>query len=66
MKKQYKVEGFIYYTKVTLNANHIIENSVKEMQAKIDEHAANGWRLISTDAASFGAAMYTYLYFEKD
>lgn len=65
MKKQYKVEGFIYYTKITLNTQHIIENSVTDMQQKIDEYAANGWELVSTNAASFGSAMYTYLFFEK-
>ena len=63
--KEVKVEGLIYYTKATLNIDHIIERSTGEIQEKLDEYRANGWTLKSTDAASFGFAMYVWLYFEK-
>lgn len=65
MNKQYKVESFIYYTKITLNPNHILENSTAEMQAKLDEYAADGWRLVDTSSTNFGSAVYIYLFFEK-
>ncbi len=64
--KQYKVESLIYYSKVTLDKEHITKSSTKDIQEKLDEYAADGWSLVSTDATSFGAAMYFYLYFEKD
>ena len=64
--KEYKLESLIYYTKVTLNPNHIAENSSKDIQAKLDEYAQKGYRLVSTDATNFGFAVYIYLYFEKD
>ncbi len=64
--KQYKLESLIYYSKVTLDKEHIIKSSSRDIQAKLDEYAADGWRLISTDATDFGFAVYFYLYFEKD
>ena len=64
--KQYKVESLIFYSKLTLDKDHIIKSSSEEVQAKLDEHAADGWSLVSTDAANFGQALYIYLYFEKD
>jgi hypothetical protein len=64
--KRYKVEGFIYYSKVTLDMDHIITTSVPEIQTKLDEYARGGWRLVSTNATNFGFAMYIYLYFESD
>ena len=64
--KQYKVEALIYYSKVTLDKEHIVKSSSKEIQEKLDEYAAKGWSLASTDATSFGAAVYIYLYFEKE
>ena len=63
--KEYKVESFIYYSKLTKNKMHIIEDSTKDIQDKIDLMSVDGWRLISTDAAPFGQAMYFYLYFER-
>ncbi len=63
--KEYKVETLIYYSKLTLDKNHIVNSSKTEIQKKLDEYAKNGWRLVSTDASNFGAAMYIYLYFEK-
>ena len=65
MKKLYKVETLIFYSKLTLDRNHIAKDSKQAIQQKVDEYASNGFRLVSTDAASFGAAMYIYLYFEK-
>ncbi len=63
--KEYKVESLIYYTKITLDKEHILKDSTKDIQAKLDEMARDGWRLISTDATDFGFAVYFYLYFER-
>jgi hypothetical protein len=64
--KEYKVEGLIYYTKLTADSEHIVKSSKADVQAKLDAYAKDGWRLVSTDAASFGWAVYIYLYFERD
>jgi len=63
--KQYKVETLIYYSKVTLDTKHIVKSSKAEIQEKLDAYAKEGYRLASTDATSFGSAVYIYLYFEK-
>jgi len=63
--KEYKVETLIYYSKITLDTKHIAKSSKAEIQEKLNEYAKDGWRLASTDATSFGAAVYIYLYFEK-
>ncbi|MEM6629577.1 MAG: DUF4177 domain-containing protein [Bacteroidota bacterium] len=64
--KEYKLESLIYYSKVTLDKEHIVKDSSKDIQAKLDEYAKKGYRLVSTDATDFGFAVYFYLYFEKD
>ena len=64
--KQYKVESMIYNSKVLAKPDHILKSSSADIQEKLDEYAADGWRLTSTDATSFGIAVYIYLYFEKD
>ena len=64
--KQYKLESLIYYSKMTMDKEHIVKSSSIDIQAKLDEYAATGWRLVSTDATDFGFAVYFYLYFEKD
>jgi hypothetical protein len=64
--KQYKVEALIYYTKLTLDTEHIIKSSTADIQEKLDEYSKGGWRLVSTNATDFGFAVYFYLYFEKD
>lgn len=64
--KQYKVEALIYYTKVTLDKEHIVKSSTSDIQMKLDEYARNGWSLVSTNATDFGFAVYFYLYFQKD
>jgi hypothetical protein len=64
--KKYKVESLIFYSKVTLDKNHLLDASTKEIQEKLDEYVANGWSLASTEITSFGAAVYFYLFFEKD
>lgn len=64
--KEYHVESLIFYTKITLDKEHILKDSTKDIQAKLDEKAREGWRLVSTDATDFGFAVYFYLYFEKD
>ncbi|MDP5082348.1 MAG: DUF4177 domain-containing protein [Winogradskyella sp.] len=62
----YKVETLIYYSKVTLDTKHIAKSSKKEIQEKLDEYSKKGYKLASTDATNFGAAVYIYLYFEKE
>lgn len=64
--KSYKVEGLIYYTKLTLDSEHILKESQAEVQIKLDEYAQQGFRLTSTSSVSFGLAIYIYLFFEKD
>lgn len=63
--KDYKVETLIYYSKITLDSKHIAKNSKKDIQNKLDEYSKKGYKLASTDATSFGAAVYIYLYFER-
>jgi hypothetical protein len=62
---EYKVEALVYYSKLTLDKEHIVKSSCEDVQRKLDEYARDGWRLVSSDAASFGRAMYVYLYFER-
>lgn len=64
--KDYKVESLIYYSKLTLDSKHIAKKSKVEIQEKLDEYTKNGYRLASTTSTSFGAAVYIYLFFEKD
>ncbi len=64
--KEYKVEALIYYSKLTKDKNHIANDSERDIQEKLDEYAAKGYRLVSTDATDFGFAVYIYLYFEKE
>lgn len=66
LMKEYKLESLIYYSKMTLDKEHIIKDSSKDIQAKLDEYAQKGYRLVSTDATDFGSAVYFYLYFERD
>jgi len=64
--KDYKVESLIFYSKVTLDSEHIAKKSKEEIQVKLNEYAAKGYRLVSTDSTNFGLAIYIHLYFEKD
>ena len=64
--KEYRVEARTFYSKATFNKDHIAETSQENVQAILDECAASGWELASTNAASFGAAVYVYLYFERE
>lgn len=64
--KDCKVEALIYYSKLTLDSEHIVKKSKEEIQQKLDEYMANGYRLASTTSTSFGSALYVYLFFEKD
>jgi len=64
--KEYKLETLIYYSKLTRNKYHIADDSHRDIQLKLDEYAKDGYRLVSTDASSFGQALYFYLYFERD
>ena len=64
--KEYKVETLIYYTKFTFDKYHIQKDSKADIQVLLNEYAAHKYRLVSTSSSSFGAALYIYLYFEKD
>ncbi len=64
--KDYKVESLIYYSKLTLDSEHIAKKSKEDIQEKLDEYVKNGYRLTSTSSTNFGLAMYIYLFFEKD
>ncbi len=64
--KEYKVETLIYYTKITLDSEHIAKKSKEEIQEKLDEYSKNGYKLASTSSTNFGFAVYIYLFFEKD
>ena len=64
--KQYKVESFLLYSKITLDSKHILKDSTKKIQEILDKKVKEGWSLASTDTTNFGAAVYYYLYFEKD
>ncbi|MEL6559606.1 MAG: DUF4177 domain-containing protein [Bacteroidota bacterium] len=63
--ENYQVETLIYYSKLTTDTKHIAKDSQKEIQEKLNEYAKKGYKLISTNATSFGFAIYIYLYFEK-
>lgn len=64
--KDYKVESLIYYSKITLDSEHIAKKSKEDIQEKLNEYAKNGYHLTSTTSTSFGLAVYIYLFFEKD
>ena len=64
--KEYKVESLIYYSKLTLDSEHIAKSSKAEIQSKLDEYASEGYRLASTTSTGFGSAVYIHLFFEKD
>jgi len=64
--KDTKVEALIYYSKVTLDSEHILKASKEEIQAKLDDYMARGYRLINTTSTNFGFAIYIYLFFEKE
>ena len=64
--KDYKVEALLYYSKLTLDSEHIAKDSKKEIQEKLDEYASQGYRLTSTTSTNFGLALYVYLFFEKE
>ncbi len=63
--KNYKVEVLTFFSKMTLDKNHIAKSSQEEVQAKLDEYAQKGYQLVSTNATGYGTAVYIYLYFEK-
>ncbi|UHG89873.1 DUF4177 domain-containing protein [Spirosoma oryzicola] len=64
--KESKVEALIYYSKLTFDSDHIVKKSKQEIQEKLDEYTAQGYRLTSTTSTNFGTALYIYLFFEKD
>lgn len=65
MAKRFKVEVRTFYSKVSFDKDHIAKSSAEWIQERLDSYAADGWTLASTDATSFGFAVYVYLYFEK-
>lgn len=64
--KKYKLETAIFYSKLTTDKNHLIKSSEVELQGMLDRKTEEGWTLASTDAVTFGSAVYFYLYFEKN
>lgn len=64
--KVYKVETLIFYSKLTMDKNHIADSSKIEIQETLDYYTNDGYQLSSTDATNFGSAVYIYLYFEKE
>ena len=62
---KYKVESLIYYSSPIKGKYHIVEQSTEDIQRILNDYSQRGYRLVSTDAANFGMAMYFYLYFEK-
>ncbi|MFT6809794.1 MAG: hypothetical protein ACJA01_003032 [Saprospiraceae bacterium] len=64
--EEYKVESLIYYSKLTLDSKYISKNAQRDIQKKLDEYTAKGYTLASSDAINFGAAVYIYLYFERE
>lgn len=64
--KEYKLVSFTYWSKLSANKNHLLDDSTKEIQEALDQYSKDGWILASTDKVSFGSAVYVYLYFERD
>ena len=64
--KAYKVETLIFYSKITLDSEHIAKKSKEDIQAKLDEYVANGYSLHHSTSTNFGMAVYIYLFFEKN
>ena len=64
--KKYKLETAIFYSKISTDKDHLIKSSEIELQGILLRRSEEGWSPVSTDAVSFGAAIYFYLYFEKD
>ena len=64
--KDYKVETLIFYSKLTLDFDHIAKKSKIDIQEKLDEYAAKGYILHHSTSTSFGSAVYIYLFFEKN
>jgi hypothetical protein len=62
---EYKVEILTHYSKMTLDKNNLTKDSILNIQNVLDKYSQDGWMLASTDAVSFGSAIYTYLYFKK-
>ena len=61
--KEYKVEARTYYSKISLDKNHIVKSSTEEIQAIIDDYTSNGWKLSSTDTTLF---FYNYPVLSKE
>ncbi|NND31707.1 MAG: DUF4177 domain-containing protein [Saprospiraceae bacterium] len=64
--KKYKLETAIFYSKITSDKDHLVKSSEVELQGILDRRSEEGWTLSSTDAVSFGSAVYFYLYFERN
>ena len=63
--KEYKVEPLIFHSKITFDTTYIVKESKEAIQEKLDEYAAQGYILTSTNATNFESDLYVYLYFEK-
>jgi hypothetical protein len=63
--REYKVESLHFYVEL-FDSKSIEKKSTTEIQTKIDEYAAKGYKLISTNASADGGTMHIYLYFESE
>lgn len=63
--KNLLVETLTFHAKITFDRDHTASSSHAEIQEKLDEYSNKGYRLISTDAVSYGGDLLVYLYFEK-
>lgn len=59
--KDYKVESLIYYSKLTLDSEHIAKKSKEDIQEKRDEYAKNEYHLAKTTFTKFGLAIYMFI-----
>jgi hypothetical protein len=64
--KETKVETLIYYSKLTFDKEHIANDSHADIQQILNEYNRNGYRFVSSSTTGFGAAVYIYLFFEKE
>lgn len=64
--KEYKVESFTCWSKISANKNHILDDSTEKIQELLNKYSQDGWTLASTNKMPFGSAVYFYLYFERD
>lgn len=58
LKKTATFQTLNYHSKLTLDSAHIRKKSKLEIQEKLDEYSAKGYRLTSTNSTNFELAIY--------